>query len=448
MIPLFILLALALIGGAGYLGFHSARPQRAQTVQAPPTLPVTRGDVEQTVTGPGTLVAMQDLMLEVQVSGRLAEVNVRPGDSVKTGQVLARLETLTFENAVRDATAQLEQSRLRLQKAQSAAKSGADLAAAHQAVNAAWLGVINAQGNFSSTLLRADVTSEVQMAKFWADYWANDLGDKWLQLKENPNSDSRRIQYEEAGGRAADANANMLRIQQDAQNNVSAAQRGLASARQAYLAAVAAYDSLKSGDPVKDAELEVMLNETKLTRAQMELDATTLRAPFDGVVLEVNAKAGESVGAGAGLIHLSDPTALEVKATIVEEDYPLAQVGQSADLFFDARPEISATGHITRIVPLREAGATPIYPIYIALDELPPGLAAGMTVDASVIIARQSNVLRLPRALVHARSDSMGQVKVWTGDHTEDRTVKVGLRGDQYVEIVDGLREGEQVVSK
>jgi HlyD family secretion protein len=447
MIPFVILLALALIGGAGYMGFRSARPQRAPTVQAPPTMPVTRGDVQQTVTGPGTLVATQDFMLETQVSGRLSEVNVRPGDSVKAGQVLARLETLTFENAVRDATAQLEQSRLKLQKAQHAAESGTDLASAQQAVSAAWLGVISAQGNYSSTLL-TDLTVELQKAKFWDNYWQSELGDAWLALQQNPNSDNRKIHYEDMGARAAEAHATYLNLQQEADNNKVAAQRSLASARQAYLAALASYDTLKNGNPVKDAELEIMLNETKLTKAQMELEATTLKAPFDGMVLEVQAKAGESVSAGFGLIRLANPTTLEVKATVVEEDFPLTQVGQAAELFFDARPEVSVTGIVTRVVPLREAGSTPTYPIYIELDHVPDGLAAGMTVDASVIVARQTDVLRLPRALVRARSDGTGQVKVWAGDHSEDRAVKVGLRGNQYVEIVQGLREGEQVVSQ
>jgi HlyD family secretion protein len=297
-------------------------------------------------------------------------------------------------------------------------------------------------------LLHSDVTSEVQMAKFWADYWASDLGDKWLALQANPNSDLRRIQYEEAGGRAADAHNRMLQITQDAQNNVTAAQRSLATAQQAYLAALSSYNELKNGDPVKEAELEVLQNDIKLTKAQIDLEAATLEAPFDGLVLEVTAQPGESIGAGTGLVHLVNPTALEVKATVVEEDFPLAQVGQSADLFFDAKPDSPVTGRVTRIVPQREAGSSPVYPLYISLDTVPDGLAAGMTVDASIVIAKQSNVLRLPRALVRARSNGTGQVKVWVGDHTEDRTVKVGLRGDQYIEIVDGLSEGEQVVSR
>jgi HlyD family secretion protein len=57
-------------------------------------------------------------------------------------------------------------------------------------------------------------------------------------------------------------------------------------------------------------------------------------------------------------------------------------------------------------------------------------------------------VLRLPRALVRAHSDGTAQVQVWLGDHAEERTVKIGLRGDQYVEILEGLREGDMVVGK
>ena len=87
---------------------------------------------------------------------------------------------------MRDAKARLEQSRFDLDKAKKNAASGTDLKAAEKAVEAARLGLVNAQGNYASTQLRADETGDVQMAKFWADYWANDLGDKWLALDEKP----------------------------------------------------------------------------------------------------------------------------------------------------------------------------------------------------------------------------------------------------------------------
>jgi multidrug efflux pump subunit AcrA (membrane-fusion protein) len=56
--------------------------------------------------------------------------------------------------------------------------------------------------------------------------------------------------------------------------------------------------------------------------------------------------------------------------------------------------------------------------------------------------------LRLPRSLARAKSDNTAQVEVWVEDHVEPRSIKTGLRGDVYVEIVDGLNEGDLVVSQ
>jgi macrolide-specific efflux system membrane fusion protein len=166
-------------------------------------------------------------------------------------------------------------------------------------------------------------------------------------------------------------------------------------------------------------------------------------------VVEVNAASGDHIPAGTKLITLLDPTAVEAKVTVIEEDLPLVEAGQSVEVFFDARPDAAVQGQVARIVPQREPGSDrPLYPIYIALNELPEGLAPGMTVDASIIIASRSDVLRLPRALVRARSDSTAQVKVWANGQIEMRAVQVGLRGDVYVEILEGLQEGEQVVAE
>jgi multidrug efflux pump subunit AcrA (membrane-fusion protein) len=105
---------------------------------------------------------------------------------------------------------------------------------------------------------------------------------------------------------------------------------------------------------------------------------------------------------------------------------------------------------VARISPQRIEGDRPLYPIYIEVDasQLPEGLAPGMSADASVIIAKVADALRLPRAVVKAGSGGAAQVGVWANGQREARMVKVGLRGDTYVEILDGLREGEEVVGE
>jgi len=208
---------------------------------------------------------------------------------------------------------------------------------------------------------------------------------------------------------------------------------------------------LTNGPPA--AELEqvqaTMLTAQQALRvAEADLAAAILTAPFGGTILEVNAHPGEIVAAGTPLIRLMDTTTVEIEVSVIEEDLPLVQVGQPVDLFFDAQPDAQARGRVARIVPQRIPGDRPLYPVRITADELPEGLLAGMTVDASIVLASRRSVLRLPRAMVQARADGTATIRVWSGNQAQDRPVRVGLRGDAYVEILDGLQEGEQVAAE
>jgi hypothetical protein len=133
---------------------------------------------------------------------------------------------------------------------------------------------------------------------------------------------------------------------------------------------------------------------------------------------------------------------------VVEEELPLVSAGLPVDLFFDALPEANVTGKLDRLVPRRDSDTQAIYPVYITLDRVPEHLAAGMTADASIVIARQSNVLCLPRAVVRALGGNKTRVMVWDGSQAESREIELGLRGDAYIEIISGLNEGEQVITR
>ncbi len=437
----------ALVVAAGYLGSRSAQAEDADESSQPQTVPVTRGDVQQTVTAPGQLVGTRQVMLSMDISGRLAEVNVRPGDYVEAGQTLARLETTDLEQAVTSAELDLRQAELRLEQLQEPASEAEVRHAEHavsQAADKLRVAQIELDGALNSVQLN-EVLEDAQSA---------------LQEAEH-RYEVRQRQYKEEGidywyvdqarERCEDAQLALARAQYASDQQAEGARSQVNAASQAYQEAQDDLQELVDGaDPtdVELARLEVEAAELALEKAHNDLANATLVAPFDGVVLDVQANPGEKVAAGADLVLLADPTGLEAAMEVIEEDLSLLQVGQPTELYFDALPDAVIQGQVARVVPLRISDERPLYAVYVTLNEVPQSLAAGMTVDASFIIDQRTGVLQLPRALVRARSDGTATIQVWTDGRIEERTVEVGLRGDVFVEILDGVQEGEQVVAE
>jgi RND family efflux transporter MFP subunit len=211
------------------------------------------------------------------------------------------------------------------------------------------------------------------------------------------------------------------------------------------------YDTWVNGPDPGDADLaqaHIDNANAALETTRARLDDLIISAPFDGVVLDVAIHVGETVSEGSNMLQMADPHALEVLVSVVEEDYPMVAVDQPVELYFDAAPELEVSGQVERIVPKRVSSSPPLYEVYVSIEEAPKMVVAGMTADAAIILAQQSEALRLPRALVQANSDGTATVSVWLGDHTEERSLTVGLRGDTFIEILSGLKEGEQVVGQ
>jgi RND family efflux transporter MFP subunit len=394
MILLGIVLGVAVIVGAGYLGFQSSQPKDSAATVAPPTVPVDRGDVQQTIDAPGQLTSTREAMLSSSAGGQLAQIDVHPGDTVKAGDALAQIDDTDLKSSL--------------------LKAQADLASAQSAYDAA-------------VAKHAHSTDQLVVAKAALDKAAIDL-------------QSAQAAYDVVAWRADVAMTSQAATLQKATID--------------YQSALASYNLTATDindSAVKSAADTLVAAQQSVADDQRKIDQAKIVAPFDGIVLEVLATPGETVAAGASIIHLADPKALEARTTVTEEDYPLARIGQTVQVYFDSQPDIVVNGHVTYIVPLRDSSSTsPVYPIYIGLDQIPDGLAPGMTVDAKVSVAKRSNVLRLPRAVVHARANNTADVQVWNPAHhqTENRTITVGLRGDQYVEVLSGLNEGELVVSQ
>jgi len=387
VIVLFALVGIVVISAAGYFGFTSSKaPEPTPT---PQTVTVTKCDVNQTVTAPGNLVNVNQSNVNMPVEGRISKVSVRVGDKVRAGQTLAELDAVTTSQAQLD--------------------------------------LLTAQ----------DELEKLQRRRTALDYprATNDfIKDLRKQLKATKQSVS---QLEDAAKQAEDA---ALRSQLLA--NLTTAKENQKSLE----SKLSWYTSNPTESEVVAADSELALAQAKYDAAKAVLESLKIKAPFDGIVFEVSAEAGQSYPAEETLFTIGDPKALEVVANITEEDYPIISLGQPAEIYFDARPEVTVKGKVERIIPKRIEGDSPLYNIYISLAEIPAGLADGMTVDTNVTIASRPGVVCLPRGLVRASGNDKAVLQVWDGAATQSREVQVGLRGDSNVEIVSGLMEGDQVL--
>jgi len=292
---------------------------------------------------------------------------------------------------------------------------------------------------------------DLTVVKAQMDAAANTVHVLELRLAQAQRADSTALA--QAQQQVATAQANLTRAQAHTPNSadLALAQANVALAQARVSAARAAWQRLSAGpDPASLQVDQAALTNAQdaLALAQANLAALEVRAPFGGIVLALSAAPGQSVAAGAPLLTITRPGALEVQATVVEQDYPLVAPGQPAELFFDALSGVSVTGRVARVVPQRSSTTQVIYPIAIQLNQLPDHLAPGMTADGSIIIDRRDGVLRLPRAVAHARADGTAAVQVWAGGQALTRNIQVGLRGDSFVEVLSGLQAGELVVAQ
>ena len=454
IIFLIVFIVLGVIGGAGNLGYRTSQVEETPIAE-PPTVDVECGDVVQSVTAPGALVDAGETTVQSRVNGQAEQVLVQPGDHVKAGQTLVVLgERRSFESAA--ATARI--AVMEAQAALDALKSGVPLAEARLALAEAQEAYDKAKTQRESKQYARSSQDTIDIAR--ANYViAEDGVSQATQLYDrvDDRSEGDPVRAEAFSQLAAArqkrdtalANLNWLLGKPDEQE-VAGADAQLALAEANLTVAQQKYDSiLKDGGPeLALAEARLRSAEVDLEAAEADLDSLEVKAPFDGAVVEVAVKPGERVNDGAGLLVLSNPKELMAEVTVVEEDYPLVEAGQAAELFFDALPDEPVTGRLARIVPRRADGERAVYTIFISLDSIPDKLAPGMTVDASIVINRKDAVLRLPRALLKARSDGSAQIKVWDGMQSVDREVWVGLRGDSYAEIISGVEEGERVVAR
>ncbi|MFO0689990.1 MAG: efflux RND transporter periplasmic adaptor subunit [Myxococcota bacterium] len=200
------------------------------------------------------------------------------------------------------------------------------------------------------------------------------------------------------------------------------------------------------------AKAELAQAKANLRAAESELAKTTITAPFDGVVAEVNVEVGEWVTPSPPLltappvIDLIDPTSIYVSAPMDEVDAGAIRTGLPVRVSVDSQPGESFPGRVVRVAPyvLDTEAQNRTLEIEVELDDakVAEALLPGTSADAEVILETRADVVRIPTSAL-LRSE---KVLVLEDGALVERAVELGLRNWQYAEVKSGLTLGERVV--
>ncbi len=486
------ILAAVIINGRG----------QSVTASGQSTVPVTRGDLTAAVAGSGSVAAEQTVNLAFQTGGTVTEVLVKEGDVVQTGQALAQLDNRALQLQVTNARSALASAQARLAQAQQGnakpediaageaqlasaqasydrvakGPSAADLASAQAAVRsaqAAFEAAGKTAGTSSSQLESAAATLQKAEANL------HQAQAKYDQVASNPDiarrPESLSLQTATIDYQQAKANYDSLSQTSgtDAQSKIASAAAQLAQAR-ANLAkltptaedlavAKASLDQAKANFAkltAKATETDLQIQQAAVTQAdqslqqaQLNLENATLKAPFAGVVAQINIVPGSTANSATPALRLINRDPLHVDLKLSENDVAQVQLDQPVKLTIQSLDGWQTDGKVSYIAPAADtSNGVVTYAVRVSFPDNDPKVKVGMTADLNIVTAQKPGVLLVPNtALLPKGTGRVVQVPATDaqGRATTPREVEVktGLSDGTMTEILSGLSEGQQVIA-
>ncbi len=186
--------------------------------------------------------------------------------------------------------------------------------------------------------------------------------------------------------------------------------------------------------------------EVALQTAMQHLKDTQIRSPISGVVVERNVEIGQSVAPGAPLLRILDQSTLKADIDLPESDFARIAAGTPAVIQVDAFQGQLFPGKVVLVNPMVDR-KTRTFRVRIESPNPTAKLVDGMFVRVQLSAAQRTALAVERDALNRLPGSGTFYVFVVDGDKAVKRTVKTGVVGDQYAEVLEGLSEGEKVVT-
>ena len=352
------------------------------------TLPLRYAPLVRTLQFSARVTTLSRVDVGPTVTGRVAQVLVREGAQVRKGDVLVQLESAELRAALTQAIASERQAQARLSGLRSTGRSGAQ-----------------------ATLAQANATLVAATAEL----------NRVRQL-------------------VAQGFFSMSRLD-DAQRAVDVA-KAQQSGAQAQTRAVG-----DGGTDVTQAQAQLSAARAATVAAQARLAQAAVLAPADARILTRQVEPGQIVQPGKALMSLALNGPTQLVAQVDERFLDQLRVGQAATVVADAFPGERFAARVLSIAPSVDAQRGAIE-VKFALEQQPPAfLREDMTLSVEVETGRRARALVLPlRALRTQAAGESATVLVDDAGRAQARTVRLGLRSLNAVEVLEGLAEGDAVL--
>lgn len=344
--PLRVLLVLLILGGIGYYVWS-----KYFRVQADPNRIEVAGRIEG-----------DDATLASKVAGRIKEINVREGDSVKAGDVIAVLDDEQLRAREQQAQAAVEQAQSRVQRAQQ------QIAVFNEQIKGSEMGEQQAKTDAEGRVSQAEAqvaAAEAALAQAEASYkFAKWDEEKFIALRESGDVPERQMQQART---TAAAQAELVRA---AKKQVEAARGGLRAAQAMLKNPVirsSQTSTLRQQIAQANSDIEAATADVARAKAQLEEAQATRRdmqivAPFAGTVQTRAVEPGEVVAPGTPILTLIDLQQVYLRGFVPEGKIGNVKLGQKARVWLDAttpgsKERIEIEAEVSRIDP--QASFTP-----------------------------------------------------------------------------------------
>lgn len=437
-------------------------PIPTPVVPEKPTYTVQRGTVSNILELRGRVAPVQQLDLSFATDGRVSAVNVRRGDLVKAGDVLAYLgERETLESNLADADLEV----LRAEKELNTLLAEADLksAEAHLDLLEAQKDLVKAEKNRINKNYRRGSDTSIAAAKveyLMAENMVKETEEIYLGLTDRPETDINRINALSAWASARRhrdlAKANLTYLESSpGEEEILQAEVELAIARAKAEAAEREYERLKDGpDPFEVRLAEASLEKARASqrKALASLENLEIVAPFDGEILNVTISAGSQATAFQNVITIANPDLLEIVCLPTAAELAQLSVGQAANVRMANQPGVDRPAEVRQMpytgTDTSTSGNTSNdASVRISLLEGSTGLSLGELATVIIQLEERQDVLWLPPAALRV-FQGRDFVLIQDGEVQRRVDVRVGLRTTERVEILEGLEEGQVVLGQ